>query len=99
MISYAIVDRIEGKFAVCEVELIPIEKSQWEDSKAKETIICDVLKEEFMRGFEDVREGDVLIVLHDGQNVSFVYRKDAEEKQRRIEYKKRKAQARLCVKS
>ena len=99
MISYAIVDRIEGKFAVCEVELIPIEKSKYENSRTKETVMCNVSKEEFMRGFEDVKEGDVLIVLHDGQNVSFVYRKDAEEKQRRVEYKKRKAQARLCAKS
>lgn len=85
MKSYASVDRVEEEFVVCEVELLPIEKSNSKDFSAKDTIMCSIWKDEFLRCIDDVKEGDILIVEHDGKYVSYVYSKDEEEKQRRIE--------------
>lgn len=42
MKSYATIDRIEGNFAVCEVELIPIEESKPEDFATKDCEMMDV---------------------------------------------------------
>lgn len=85
MKSYASIDRIEGKFAVCEVELLPIEESKPEDFVAKDTEILDILLQEIPENLGKVQEGDVLVVEHDGENVTSVYYKDEEEKARRVE--------------
>lgn len=85
MKSYASIDRIEGKFAVCEVELLPIEESKPEDFVAKDTEIMDILLQEIPENLGKVQEGDVLVVEHDGENVTSVYYKDEEEKARRVE--------------
>ena len=85
MTSYASVDRIEGVFAVCEVELIPFEESKPEDFKTKDTAMMDVPLREFSAIFGDVNQGDVWIVKHDNENVNLVYYKDEEEMARRIE--------------
>lgn len=85
MKSYASIDRIEGKFAVCEVELLPIEESKPEDFGAKDTEMLDILLQEIPEKLGKVQEGDVLVVEHDGENVTSVYYKDEEEKARRVE--------------
>lgn len=85
MKSYASIDRIEGKFAVCEVELLPIEESKPEDFVAKDTEMLDILLQEIPENLGKVQEGDILVVEHDGENVTSVYYKDEEEKARRVE--------------
>lgn len=84
MISYASIDRIEGAFAVCEVELIPFEESKPEDFKTKDTVMMDVPLHEFPTIFGDVKQGDVWVVKHDNENVNLIYYKDEEEMARRL---------------
>ena len=73
MKSYASIDRIEGQFAVCEVELIPIEESKPEDFVIKECEMMDVSLRKIPFFIRKVKEGDILVVEHDGQNVTYVY--------------------------
>lgn len=86
MKSYASVDRIEGAFAVCEVEQVDTEDSKMLDVLQKATIMADIpmLKIRVCLG-NDVEEGDIIIVEHEDGYVINVYDKDDEEKQRRIE--------------
>jgi len=86
MKSYASVDRIEGKFAVCEVELIPVEESKPEDCAIKDCEMMDISLRKIPFFIRKVKEGDILVVEHDGQNVTSVYCKDKAEKARRLEF-------------
>ena len=88
MISYAYIDRIEGKFAVCEVELLPFEESKPEDFKSKETVMMDVELYKFPLFNGSANEGDIWVVKHDTQNVQFAYYKDEDEMARRVEIRK-----------
>ena len=85
MKSYASIDRIEGKFAVCEVELLPVEESKPEDFAIKDCEMMDVSLRKIPFFIRKVKEGDILVVEHNGENVTRVYRKDEEEKARRLE--------------
>ena len=85
MKSYASIDRIEGKFAVCEVEMIDVENSKTEEYCEKETKIMNIPLEKITASIGNVNEGDILIVEHSGKAVTEVYCKDEQEKQRRIE--------------
>ena len=85
MKSYASIDRIEGKFVVCEVELISVEERSAEEYMPFDTEFIDVSLQEIFNFVGEVKEGDILVVEHDGQNVTFVYNKDNEEKARRLE--------------
>lgn len=85
MKSYATIDRIEENIAVCEVELLETEQSKTTDFFDKETKMMDVLLEKIHEVTENVEEGDILVVEHDGENVIYIYYKDYSEKQRRIE--------------
>ena len=85
MKSYASIDRIEGKYAVCEVELLPVEESRPEDFAIKDCEMMDVSLRKIPFFIRKVKEGDILVVEHDGENVTRVYRKDEEEKARRLE--------------
>ena len=85
MTSYASIDRIEGEIAVCEVELLPYDKSRPEDFATKETIMVDIPLKTIPWDIGEVKEGDILIVEHDGKNVTFLYYKDNREKARRLE--------------
>lgn len=89
MKSYASIDRIEGKYAVCEVEMIKIEESKPTDFN-KETRMMDVLlKENWFRKIFNLKtklkEGDIIVVEHDGENITKICNTDNAEKQRRIE--------------
>ena len=85
MKSYASVDRTEGSYVICEVELMELENSQVEDcDKAVEMI--DIPLEMALKSVENVDDGDILIVEHNNGDVIEVYCKDEEEKQRRIDY-------------
>ena len=84
MKSYASIDRLESNFAVCEVELLPMEESRPEDFASKFTVMLDVSLKELYNSVKDVNEGDILIVEHDGDEIEFIYCKDDIEKQSRI---------------
>lgn len=89
MKSYASIDRIEGKFAVCEVEMLGIEDSKPTDFN-KETKMMDVLLKEnwFTKiwfNLGKLKEGDIIVVEHNGESVTKICNKDEAEKQRRID--------------
>ena len=85
MKSYASIDRIEGKWVVCEVELLSIEESKPEDFAIKDTAMMDILLKEVLNKLSCVDEGDILVIEHDCEIITDVYHKDNEEKVRRIE--------------
>jgi len=84
MKSYASIDRIEETFAVCEVEMIEIENSKAEDYCEKETEMINIILEKITARVGNIKEGDILVVEHNGEEITEVYCKDEEEKQRRI---------------
>lgn len=84
MKSYASIDRIEEKFAVCEVEMIEIENSKAEDYCEKETKMMNILLEKITARVGNIKEGDILVVEHNGEEIKEIYYKDEEEKQRRV---------------
>ena len=89
MTSFASIDRIEGKNAVVEVELLPFEESRSSDFADKDTVMMNITLQQIPNDFGEVNEGDILVVEHDGENVSMVYYKDEEERTRRIELLRR----------
>ena len=84
MKSYATIDRIEGKYAVCEVELISVEESNNNDFADYDTVWIDISLQDIPTEIGEVKEKDILVIEHNGQKVSFVYFKDEEEKARRL---------------
>ena len=85
MTSFASIDRVEGEILVLEVEMLPFEQSKPEDFASKETVMLDVERQQIPTDIEEVNEGDILVVEHNGQEVSVVYYKDEEERVKRIE--------------
>ena len=85
MKSYATIDRLEGAFAVCEVELLTVEESKMGDFADYDTMWIDIPLQDIPESLGEVKEKDILVVEHDGQNVIEVYCKDEDEKARRIE--------------
>lgn len=85
MKSYASVDRIEGKFVVCELEMLEVEQSKPEDYAKKETVMVDVLLGFICSIVGEIHEGDIIVVEHDSENITQIYYKDDAEKARRIE--------------
>lgn len=85
MKSYASIDRVEGKFAVCEVELVPVEESPHLTPFEKETEMLDVHVEVITGVCGEIQEGDIIVVEYDDNpDLIHVYGKDEAEKQRRI---------------
>ena len=83
MKSYASVDRIVGKFAVCELELQDI---LWgKDFVNKKNVMVDIPLEQIPEEIGEVQEGDILLINHVGGIVLNVCGKDDAEKNRRIE--------------
>lgn len=84
MRSYAAVDRVEGKFAVLEVEKIETTNSNSEDYFDHETEMIEVTLEVIENAVGVLGENDILEVEHDDQGVVLaVYLKAEEEKARR----------------
>ena len=82
MKSYASVDRIEGKYLVCEVELISVEDRNREEYIPYDTTSMDIPLQEIPTSMGNVKDGDILIIEHDGENITFIYGKDDDEKNR-----------------
>lgn len=80
MKSYMTIDRIEGKYAICELELLDVEQSRETNYWDRETEMVDVPT----AMLDEPKEGDVFIVEHEQETLYRVYGKDEEEKQRRI---------------
>ena len=85
MKSYASIDRIEGKFAVCEVELISVQERQAEEYIPFETEFMDFPLKDFPENSGKIRDGDIFVVEHDSKNIISICYKDEEEKARRRE--------------
>ena len=85
MRSYAVVDRIEGDYAVCELELISTTESNHEDFRSKETEMVDVPVSTITDVTGEVNESDVLVVEQDRGTITRICYMDNEEKERRIE--------------
>ena len=83
MKSYAAIDRIEGNYAVCEVELIETETSNSENYYEHEVKMVEFPVTLMEETGEIITENDILIVEHEDGCVSKVYGKSVEEKQRR----------------
>ena len=91
MRSYASVDRIEGKIAVLEVEMITVLESEVTPIGEAETTMIDVEIDKLIEDLEEeVHEGDIIVVEHNGVRVSFTCYLDREEKEARAEYLKNK---------
>lgn len=84
MKSYVSIDRIEGNFAVCEVELIDFERSKPDDFD-KPTEFVDIYLEQINVSVGDVKEGDIIVIEHDENGIIDICYKDEAEKQRRID--------------
>lgn len=86
MKSYASIDRIEGKFAVCEVSLFLLEEEECElmGHEITDTVMADIPLQDIPVEIGKVKEGDILVVEYDGKNVTKVYCKDDDEKARRL---------------
>ena len=89
MKSYASVERVEGKYLVCEVELLAVEESKPENYTTKYYEMMDIPLKSIPFYIGKIKEGDILVVEHDCLKVISVYRKDKEEKARRLEFFKR----------
>ena len=85
MKSYASVEKKEWNVISCEVEMIPVEDSKPEDFETKDTELCEFYIGNFDFNFEEVEEGDILVVEHTYGEISEIYGKDEFERQRRIE--------------
>lgn len=89
MKSYASIDRLEGLYVICEVELIEIQDSKNIDYCDRKTQMMDFLLDDVLNYVGYVMQGDILVVEHDGNGILQIYGKDYAEKQRRIKYIKR----------
>lgn len=83
MKSYAAVDRIVGKHAVCEVELLEAENSNSEDYYEHAVITVEIPIELILRTVEEPSESDIFVVEHENGYVTEVYGRSEEEKARR----------------
>ena len=84
MISYASIDRIEGEYAVCELELCDVAESKKMDFEDKETEMVDIPVTELELYAKGAKEGDILLVKHNNGNVVTIYCRDYAEKHRRL---------------
>jgi len=85
MKSYATIDSIEGKYAVCELELVDTENSLQLSFIDKDTVMLDITLETITSIIGDVIEGDVLVLEHEDGKLQNVCYKDDAEKFRRVE--------------
>lgn len=85
MISYASLERIEGEYAVLEVEKISFFESKVGDF-SKECYMVDIPISFFYDKCISVKTGSVYSVEHDGKNVTEVIRLEDEETRRRIKW-------------
>ena len=87
MISFAPVDRIvDEDMIVCKVELCTLEENITIPFGKKKTKTMYVEVMNVPEEVGTVCQGDVLVVEHNGKEITQVLRKDEAEKQRRIDF-------------
>ena len=86
MRCFASIDRIEGKFAVSEVNVFLLEDEELQviGHEMTDCPMADIPLQQIPDEIGEVNEGDILVVEYDGKNVTKVYCKDDEEKARRL---------------
>ena len=77
LISYASVERIEGKDVVLEMEMHTTTESVLLTPHEKVTIQVYVEKEILLSALGSFGEGDIIVVEHNGNHLEKVCRKDA----------------------
>lgn len=87
MISYMSIDRLEGDFAVCELNMVWVKDCKNEEYWKTETKMVDVPIEKF-ENCGNVSQGDIFVVIHNNGEDIEVCCKDEKEKARRIALKK-----------
>lgn len=85
MKSYASIEEFDGNYVRLEVEMMDIEDSNTTEFGERETRMLDVKLDKFPCDEEELGEGDIVVVEHDGEIISKIYGKDEEERQRRID--------------
>ena len=87
---FSSVDRIEGKYAVCEVNVFILEDDELQliEHEITDRPMVDVPLQEIPEEVGKVNEGDILVVEYDGEKITKVYSKDEEEKARRLKFLK-----------
>lgn len=85
MKSYVSVEKIDKKYASCELEMIPVEESSPMDYDEKPTLMVNIPVQMITAVVPDVREGDILVVMHERGTVGSVCYRDDAELQKRIE--------------
>ena len=85
MLSYMSIERVEGDFAVCEVEDLPLEDSEVDDFFDKPCFMCDIPKAMFEENGFPIEEGLVFTVNHDRDKIEAICSIDEQERMRRIE--------------
>ena len=84
MLSYATIDRIEGDYVVCEVELVPCIDARVDDFVCISCVMSDVPKAMFIYKGLPIKEGNVYTVHHNGETIDEVTGIDEAEKNRRL---------------
>lgn len=87
MVSYASLDRLEGDYAVFEVEKLSIIDSKIGDF-SKECFMADIPVTKFIDNKISLLTGNVYSVEHDGENITKLLRLEKEETKRRKEWLK-----------
>lgn len=85
MKSYVAVEEIDKKYASCELEMIPVDESRPMDYNEKPTLMVHIPVNMITAVVPDVREGDILVVMHERGTVGSVCYRDDAEQQRRVE--------------
>ena len=74
MISYMIIDRIEGKFAVCEIENVSVnDEIRISNPHSIDCFMADVPLNLFTKVGVEVKEQGEYLVSHNGENVDEVF--------------------------
>ena len=89
MKSYLEIISKDETFALCEVEMIPVGKSNKKEYVTSQVKMTYVHMSKFCMVNGTIDEGDVFIVLHNSGRVIRVCERDIEEKSKRRALKKR----------
>lgn len=84
MLSYMSLERIEGDYAVCEVEQIPTTDARTDDFCCISCFRVDIPISTFHNMGIPVEVGGIYTVYHNGESVDEIHSIDHAEKARRI---------------
>ncbi len=88
MVSYAARCQEENGIVTLDVETTDINTSNKTPLFDRDSVSLYIELDRLAEYVGETAEGDIIVVEHDGKDVIFVYRKDDDEKQKRIEFLK-----------